>query len=421
MSMSSTTVPSTPVSDAPPAAAAPSAVSAVPSRRAAQSTPRRPLIILGVISAVVLTTMAGYAFATRNEESTDDAQVDADIVAIAPRVAGVVRSVAVHDNQIVKAGDLLFELDDADYAAKVAQARAELETAQAQSRAADAQVQVVDASAKGGFAVARAAVSGSAEQVQSASAQIGASQAALKRAQTEEQRVTLDYDRVNELVSRGAAPQQQLDDVRASRAAAHAGVELAQAELDAAEQGARAARSRVAEAQGRLSQNAPIDSQIDVARANAELARARVSSAQAALSLAELQLSYTKVRAPSDGMVSKLSARPGQLVAAGQGAAELVPTLTYVVANFKETQVGRVRPNQRVEIHLDAYPHRTFEGRVESVSGGTGARFALLPPDNASGNFVKVVQRVPVRVSWVGVPAVPLRAGLSADVVAHVE
>ncbi len=152
--------------------------------------------------------------------------------------------------------------------------------------------------------------------------------------------------------------------------------------------------------------------------AQEKLSHARVKAAEAALGLARLQLSYTKIWAPEDGVISKLAVREGQLVAAGQPVAELVPVESYVVANFKETQVGTMRAGQPAEVQIDAFPGRTFEGKVESLSGGTGARFALIPPDNASGNFVKVVERVPVRVAWSKpLPAdVRLRAGLSAYV-----
>jgi membrane fusion protein (multidrug efflux system) len=135
------------------------------------------------------------------------------------------------------------------------------------------------------------------------------------------------------------------------------------------------------------------------------------------LTLAKLQLGYTRVLAPADGVASKLMVHDGQLVGIGQPVVELVPTATYVLANFKETQVGQMHPGQRAEIEIDAFPGRKFEGKVESLAGGTGAAFSLLPADNATGNFVKVVQRVPVRVSWVNLPGdISMRAGLSADV-----
>src|SRR5262249_44841859 len=154
------------------------------------------------------------------------------------------------------------------------------------------------------------------------------------------------------------------------------------------------ARSRVREAQGRLSQSQPIDAQIATARAQARLAQARVKGAQAALDLARLQLSYTKIMAPADGVASRLAVHEGALVNAGQSVVGLVPVTTYGLANFKETQVGRMRPGQRAEVEVDAYPHRKFTAEVTSLAGGTGSSFSLMPADNASGNFVKVVQRV---------------------------
>jgi membrane fusion protein (multidrug efflux system) len=163
-----------------------------------------------------------------------------------------------------------------------------------------------------------------------------------------------------------------------------------------------------------------VEPQIAAAEANAALAHARVQSAQAALDLARLQLSYTKILAPVDGWASKLVAHAGQLTAVGQPVVSIVPTATYVVANFKETEVGGMKAGQRAVITVDAYPGRKLEGRVESFSGGTGATFSLIPADNATGNFVKLVQRIPVRIAWVNPPKdLDLRAGYSVDVTVH--
>jgi membrane fusion protein (multidrug efflux system) len=182
------------------------------------------------------------------------------------------------------------------------------------------------------------------------------------------------------------------------------------------------AQSRVAEANGMLDTNTPVDAKVAAARANAALANARVTTAEAALELARLNLSYATLVAPTDGVVSKLTVHAGQLVSPGMPVAELVPEGTYLVANFKETQVGQMKAGQRVDVEVDAYSGRKFEGEVESLSGGTGSRFSLLPPDNASGNFVKVVQRVPVRIRWKTAPTdVTLRAGMSATVTVHTE
>jgi membrane fusion protein (multidrug efflux system) len=378
---------------------------------------RRPFVFLGLAAALVLVGATVYHFATAGLEGTDDAQITADIVGLAARASGAVVRIAVHENQAVKKGDLLVELDPADYAARTQQAEAELATAEAQAQAADAQVEIVSATSKGSFETAQAVVSGSSVGVSSADAQIASARAALTRAQADARKAELDLQRARELRQARAVAQDRLDQVQTEYDTSRAALAQAEAQLRLAEETRRAATSRVSEARGRLSQSAPVKPQIAAAQAGAALAHARVRSAEAALALSRLQLSYTKVLAPMDGTASKITAREGQIVTAGQTLIELVPLESYVVANFKETQIGRMRPGQPAEIALDAFPGRKFEGRVESLAGGTGASFSLLPPDNATGNFVKVVQRVPVRIGWVKAPAeLALRAGLSADV-----
>ncbi len=195
--------------------------------------------------------------------------------------------------------------------------------------------------------------------------------------------------------------------------AAAAALEQARAQLSSSEEGRRAAESH-------LTESGTVDSKIAAAEAGVALARARVDAATAAVDQAKLALSYTKIVAPADGEVSRLNLREGQLVGAGQPVAQLVPETTYVIANFKETQIGQMREGQDVEVEIDAVPGKTLHGKIESLAGATGARFSLLPADNASGNFVKVVQRVPVRIAWTELPKdLHLRAGLSADVTVH--
>jgi membrane fusion protein (multidrug efflux system) len=395
-------------------------VTAAPPTEPKKRSPKKPLIVLGAVLALGLGSLATYSFVTRNEEFTDDAQVEADIVPIGARVGGQVRKVADGDNRPVKKGEVLVELDDETAKAHLDQAKAELETAEASEKAAEAAVTVAEAAAKGGLTSAKAQVSGSSEAVTTAGAQVKAAEAAKKRAEAEARRTGLSRSRAEELFARSAIPKQELDNAVAADDTAKAGVDLADAQLEAARQSQRVARSHVAEARGRLDQSTPIDSQIAVARAQAALASARVKSAKAAVSLAELNLSYTRIVAPADGIVSKSSVHEGQLVQAGQAVAEFVPAETYVVANFKETQIARIHPGDRAVIELDAYPGRKIEGTVESLSAATGARFSLLPPDNASGNFVKVVQRVPVLLHWKTPPSETLPAGLSAEVTVYV-
>jgi membrane fusion protein (multidrug efflux system) len=381
---------------------------------------RSPWLIFGVVAVLILAIIGGYVLLTAGSEDTDDAQVAADLVPIATRVAGQVVRIAVKENQTVKKGDLIAQLDDADYTARVKQAEAELATAQAQAQAADAQVQVVDASAKGGLTSARAAVSGSSVGVGSAQAQVQAARASLERAETDLKKTEIDLQRARELKAANAIPQERLDNASMARDSAAAGLAQAKANLAMAEESRHLAEARVSEMRGRLSQSSPIEAQNAAARAQADLAHARVKSAEAQLDLQRLQLGYTRIVAPADGVASKLTAHEGQLLQPGQPVVELVPTGTYVIANFKETQVGKMRPGQKAKVRVDAYPGRTFEGTVESLSGGTGASFSLIPADNASGNFVKVVQRVPVRISWQPPADAAMRAGLSADVAVEV-
>jgi membrane fusion protein (multidrug efflux system) len=383
---------------------------------------KRPLFILGGLVALMVLGIGGYALLTADEESTDDAQVEGDVVPLASRVGGQVLHVRVEENKAVKKGAVLFEIDDADYAARVKQAEAELATAQAQAAAADAQFQVAQAGAKGGFTSAKAGVSGSSAAVASASAQIANAEAQLARAQADARRTEQDLKRAQSLFADRAIAQQALDNAQAAADSAQASLAAARAQVSAAHEQKRAAETNVEAAKGRFEQSNQVDAQLAAAKSGADLGHARVKSSEAMLTLAQNQLAYTKVIAPEDGIVSKLGVHEGQLVQMGQPLVELVPDQTYVVANFKETQLGRIKPGQKVEVKVDAFGGKKLTGKVESISGGTGSRFSLLPPDNASGNFVKVVQRVPVRIAWVDAPKeLLLRAGLSADVTVYVK
>ena len=381
---------------------------------------RRPFIVVGIIVGAMLLAIGGYVLLTAGEEGTDDAQIMADMVPVGTRVSGQIVKVHVKENQLVHKGDIIAEIDPSDYAARVKQAEADLASQQAQAAAADAQVSVTEAGSKGGLSSARAALAGSTVSVGSAEAQLQSAQAALLRAQADARKAELDLSRAKELKAANAVPQERVDNAQAAYDSAVAAQAQAKANVAMATEARRAAESHVGEMRGRLSQSSPIEAQIATARAQADLAHARVKSAEAQLELARLQLSYTAVKAPADGAASKLTVHEGQLVAIGSPVVELVPTETYVIANFKETQLGKMKPGQKADVKIDAYPGKKLEGTVESLSGGTGSSFSLLPADNASGNFVKVVQRVPVRISWTKQPDVPLRAGMSVDVTVHV-
>lgn len=311
----------------------------------------------------------------RSHESTDNAQVDGHIVPVLAKVGGYVKTVNVNENDHVKAGQLLVEIDDADYRVRLQQAQADLAAAEATGGG-------------GGF-------SGQAEaQVQSAAGQRAALDAQIGAARANANKADSDLARARELAAKQIISQQQLDAAQAMAAVAHAN-------LLAAERQAAAAGGTV-----------------NTAEAGVRVANARTLAARAAADNAQLQLDYTKIAAPASGEVSRKQVEVGQLVSPGQPLLSVVAdTGVWVTANFKETQLARIRPGQPVEFDIDAYGSCVGEGKVASVSGATGAKFALLPPDNATGNFTKVVQRVPVRIAVTKpCPGYTLRPGLSANV-----
>ena len=380
---------------------------------------RRLYFIIGGALVFVLILIGIYELVTAGKESTDDAQVAADVVPIAARVPGQIDNVYVRENQLVHKGELLADIDPRDAQARMAQAQGDLETAKAQAASADARLQIVQASAKGGLQMAEAGVEISREQVDTLASAVQAAQAAVKRAEANALKAANDWKRAEELGAKGDISRSQFDSAKATTDAAQADLASARAQLQSAINNRQAADANVHQAQGRLTQSAPVSAQVQVAQAEAKLAHAKVAKEQATLQAAQLVLSYTKIYAPADGIASRLAVHAGGLIAQGQPIVQLVPPHTYIIANFKETQVANMRTGQRAVIRIDALDGKDFEGKVESLSGGTGASFSLLPPDNASGNFVKVVQRVPVRISWSGPNSDRVAAGSSADVTVY--
>lgn len=381
---------------------------------------RRALLIVGGIAVAVVLGVLVYVLLHAGKESTDDAQIDADVVPLAPHVAGQVAAVAVVENQPVKKGELVLRLDDRDYLARVDQAGAELESARAQAEAADSKVAVAEAAARGSLTQAEANLRGTNRSVAAAGAQRAQARANLESRSSDLALAETNLRRARELEKEQVIPKQQMDQVQAQYDSARAGVEAARASVAQADENLRRAEAQVGESQGRVAASRPVDANIAAARAEAAYQHARVKSAEAALALAGLNLEWTRVVAPDDGVVSGIAAHPASFVAVGQTVAQFVPDRKYVTANFKETQVARMRAGQTADVKVDTYG-RTIRGKVESVSGGTGARFSLVPPENATGNFVKVTQRIPVRVALDGVPAgMVLRAGQSVVVTVHV-
>jgi membrane fusion protein (multidrug efflux system) len=380
---------------------------------------KRPFVIVGLVILTGIVALVAYVMRTRGLESTDDARVEGDVVMISVRVPGLVVAVPAEDDHRIKKGDLIAQVDDTDYAARLKQAQAELAQARAQASQAEAQEQMVAASARGGIAAGQAVVAGSSYAVRTAHANVASARAAVDRAEGDERSAALDLARHKTLLAANAVSQAKLDEVQASADRARATVAQARAALSASEEELHAADSRVSEAQGHLTQSAPVETQLNAARANTALQRARVTAAEAAVALAQSQLDATRVVAPADGLLTNLSLHPGVLAAVGTPVALLVPPEVYVVANFKETQIGEMRPGQPVKVSVDAFAPRIFEGKVDTIAGGTQGRFSLLPSDNAAENFVKVVQRVPVKIRLAGTDAV-LLPGLSAAVTVNV-
>ena len=405
----------TPKAEAPAKA---TVVAPVPKKKRAM---RAYMIVLGLAGAVVGAYFI-HGYLTRDEVATDDAQIDADVVPVSARVAGVVLKMRVEDNQRVDAKQVIAEVDPADYEAKVAAAQADLDAASAQAEVAKAQVDIVRSTSGGALSSAKATLQGTGASVSAAHAQVASAQAALARGKAELAKAAADYARAKTLHDQGAVSGVALEAAVTSRDAAQAAVDAATANVAAARDQEALSQSRVAEAQGHVTQSTPVDRQINAAEAASKLADARVKSMAAALKLANLQLEYTKILAPAAGFVSKLAVHEGQMVQPGMTMLMVVPNKPYVVANFKETQMGRIAPGDKVDISVDALGGTTVHGKVASISAGTGARFSMMPPDNATGNFVKVVQRVPVKIVLdEGQDTTQLHAGLSVEVKVHLE
>jgi membrane fusion protein (multidrug efflux system) len=390
-----------------PAEAAPTEL---PARRS-----RTP--ILAAVAAALLIGGAVVWTLEHGRESTDDAQIDADVVAVPTHIGGTVRAVLFQENQRVAAGALLAELDDSQLKARLAQAEATLAQASAQADAADADAALGERNAVGNRSAARASLAGAAVGEKTSSEQLAEGQAQLSAAEASFTQADQDLGRARTLAASGAMSRAQLDQAETQRRLADSNLRLARARMDTLRSSVSAARSRVEEASARAAQSSDVSTSVRLARARAAAAHAQVEVARAQRDLAALDLSYTHIIAPQAGVLSKKAINVGQQISTGQPIVQLVTDERWLTANFKETQVGHMRVGQPAKIEVDAFSGRALRGQVESLAGGTGARFTLLPPDNATGNFTKVVQRVPVRIRLVDPPAeLPLRPGMSAEI-----
>ncbi len=387
------------------------------------------LVILGGGLFVALVA-AGAWLHYRYRISTDDAQVDGDIYQISAKVFGSVLDVPVKDNQHVKAGDVLVRIDPRDLQAKVDQEKAALALAEGQSHAAEATVPMTRETTQSGTSGMSAALSGA--QAQAAQADTAVAQAStdlaiahsnLASAEANNEKAQADLARMRPLVAKAEISQQQFDSYSAAAKVTAAQLKAAQDRVRFSEQGittahaaADAAKARVAQMGAELVQSTANQRQVTVTTAQAVSAAARVQESRANLAAAELNLSYATIIAPIDGEVTKKTVEVGQIVQPGQALMAIIPLQSvWVTANFKETQLAGVHRGQRAEVDVDMYG-RTIEGRVDSIAGGTGARMSLLPPENATGNFVKVVERIPVKIVFDRLPdGVVLRPGMNVD------
>jgi len=362
---------------------------------------RRFRIIGGVVLLLVLAVVV-WLWVTAGRESTDDAQVDAHVTQIAARVGGSVLRVPVADNQQVDTGAVLVEIDPRDYQVAMERARAELADAQAAASAAQSNV----TNAQGSVEQALGTVDAAQKEVEAAHARLATARARVREAQANATKTARDVERLRGLLAKDEVSQQQFDATTAAADAAKAAADSAASQVIEAEAGIRVAESKLVQARGlqqqadaglRTAQTAP--EQVAATRARAESALARVKQTQAALAQADLNLQYTTVKAPQRGVVSRKSVEIGQVIQPGQPLMALIPLENvWVTANFKETQLTSMRPGQRATVRVDAYGGREFKGHIDSIAPATGARFSLLPPENATGNYVKVVQRVPVKI-----------------------
>jgi membrane fusion protein (multidrug efflux system) len=373
-----------------------------------------PRVRLGAGLVIVIAIGVGiWLWVTAGRESTDDAQIDAHVTQIASRVGGTILRVHVDDNRETALGATLVEIDPRDYQVAVDKAKAALADAEAAALAATTDVPITSQTARSNVTAAESGVSqatsgiaGAQKQVEAAHARLASAQAKLREQQVTVTKTTRDVERLRGLLAKDEISQQQFDAATAAADMARASTDSARAQVTEAEAGILVAETQLAQAQaGERHAQAGLQSArtgpdvVKQTNARAEVAQAQVAQAKSALQQAELNLLYTTITAPVAGTVSRKSVEVGQVIQPGQPLLAIVPLEdVWVTANFKETQLKNMRAGQKAVVKVDAYGGRELNGHVDSIAAATGARFSLLPPENSTGNFVKVVQRVPVKI-----------------------
>lgn len=388
--------------------------------------------MLAVGGVVLIAAVVGLLLYYHNRETTDDAQVDGHITPIASKIYGRVAEVLVNDNEAVKAGQVLVKIDPRDYQASLDQAKAALALAESDAAAAGVDVPRTRETVASGTSSADAQLAGAEADLESAqvtydqarTSDLAWAQANIEKSRANAELAQADLARYKPLLDKGEISKQQYDAAKANADASASALKadqekLAQAQraVDIAKAQLLAAKARVEQAHAGVALAHADVRQISMRSADARGKVAKVQQARAALAAAELNLSYTDIVAPVDGVATHKQVEPGQIVQQGQGLLVVVPLQNvWVTANFKETQLRKMKPGQKVNVHVDTYG-KSFSGRVDSIAGATGAVLSLLPPENATGNYVKVVQRIPVKIVLDPIPAEKaiLRPGMNVD------
>jgi membrane fusion protein, multidrug efflux system len=359
---------------------------------------KRIVILAAAIAMAVITVVVYRHYAAW--ESTDDAEIDGYIYPVSSRVPGYVTQVMVDDNQYVERGTVLARLDPKDFEVAEANARATLANDQASAAALQTNVPITSVNTSSQLSSARAGIENAKAGLIAAQHAYDAAQATLRQTEATDLKAQDDVKRYQPLAAKDEIPQQRYTQAVDSEKATAAAVEAARASAAAAQQAVTQAQARIANAQAQLQSAETRPQQISVQRSRAKAAEAETQRASAALEESQLNLQYTTIVAPISGIVGQRSVQPGQNVVPGQQLMTIVPLdpqNIWVTANFKETQLKDMQVGQKVKIYVDTYG-RTYDGHVLNISAASGARFSLLPPENATGNYVKVVQRIPVKI-----------------------
>jgi len=361
---------------------------------------RRKTSVSAAAAAIVAVALGYFIHNALLYEDTDDAQVEGHVMPLSSRINGQVLQVNFVQGQLVHAGDVLVVIDPKDYKVAVDQAAADLADAQATATSSNLNIPITSASAFSGLDSAQVAIKNAEAGVLSAQQNVQADQATLLQAQANAAKTDADLSRYEQLVQEGVISRQQYDGALAAARSNQAAVKASQAVAAGAQQTLEQAQGKLLQSRADLRNAQTAPQQVSLSNAKAKSAESQVMERKAKLEQAQLNLGYTIIRSPVDGIIGKKSAEIGQNVGIGQELVDVVPLDdVWVTANFKETQLAHMKPGQAVEIKVDAYG-RKWQGQLSNLGGGTGSVFSLLPPENATGNYVKVVQRVPVRIDF---------------------